>query len=535
MAKTPSTIGKYRVLEQIATGGMGAVYTAEHPTLDRKVIIKKLTFRGDASVRERFRREARIMMDFRNDYIASVYDHFREGAYYHIVLEYVDGPSAEQLIAEQRYVPEEIALRICRDCCTALEYAHRRGVVHRDIKPSNILVSRTGQVKLVDFGIASVYGDEESILTREGMTLGTPCYMAPEQFRNTRNVDYRADIYSLGVSLYEMLTGKRPFTGGMSMEAVQRIQRGRYPRPRKVNPSVSRFAARFVRRLMQRKPKRRPQTVRTLIRRIDRRLERLIPGTAGVHSERVSAFVAGRWTPPPARSFVRRSARVLAFATVLAVAVGGGAAWYFGLHHELLSAREYGAMQLSVRIPREAYEDAEVPLAGAVYRNGTRVAEVPTADRPFRNDDERSTRRHVVMTARRLYLPAGDYRVKVRIGDQIHWNDIRIESRSVQRRREATRFARTLVVLARPFEPRELELEIVARDRRDGGRIDEPEIEHYSRGRWTSIDEVDELTSGRIHRFRVRAEGYRTREIEIDVPTYERTLFIDAALVPEEA
>ncbi len=535
MAKTPSTIGKYRVLEQIATGGMGAVYTAEHPTLDRNVIIKKLTFRGDASVRERFRREARIMMDFRNDFIASVYDHFREGSYYHIVLEYVDGLSVEQLIAEQRYLPEEIALRICRDCCMALEYAHHRGVVHRDIKPSNILVSRAGQGKLVDFGIASVYGDEESTLTREGMTLGTPCYMAPEQFRNTRNVDYRADIYSLGVSLYEMLTGKRPFTGGMSVEAVQRIQRGRYPRPRKVNPSVSRFAARFVRRLMQRKPKRRPQNVRTLIRRIDRRLARIAPGTTGVHSERISAFVAGRWTPLPGHSFLRRSARPLAAAAVLAIAVGGSAAWYFGLHHEVLSADEYGAMQLSVRIPREAYERGEVPLAAAVYRDGTRVAEIPGTFNRFGTDDERGTRRHVAVTARRLYLPADDYRVKVRIGDQVHWNDLRLESRNVQRRRESTRFARTLVVLARPFESHELEIEIVARDRGHGGRIDELEVEHYSGGRWTAVEEVDKLTSGRLHRFRIRAEGYRARELEIDVPAYERTLFIDATLVPEEA
>lgn len=535
MAKEPSTIGKYRVLDQIATGGMGAVYTAEHPTLDRKVIIKKLTFRGDASVRERFRREARIMMDFRNDYIASVYDHFREGSYYHIVLEYVDGLSVEQLIAEQRYIPEEIALRICRDCCTALEYAHRRGVVHRDIKPSNILVSRAGQVKLVDFGIASVYGDEESTLTREGMTLGTPCYMAPEQFRNTRNVDFRADIYSLGVSLYEMLTGKRPFTGGMSMEAVQRIQRGRYPRPRKVNPSVNRFAARLVRRLMQRKPKRRPQSVSTLIRRLDRRLARIAPGTADVHSERISAFVAGQWAPPRSHSFVRRAARPLVAIAVAAAAFGAGTSWYFGLHHEVLAADEYGAVELSVRIPRELHEAGDIPLAAAVYRDGDRLAEIPTPTHRFTTDDARSTRRHIARTARRLYLPAGDYRVKVRIGDQVHWNDLRLESRSVQRERESTRFARTLVVVARPFEPRDIEFGIVVRDRRHGGRIEEIEVEHYSDGRWSAIGEADEFVSGRLHRFRIRAEGYRTREIEIDVPAYERALFIDATLAPAES
>ncbi|MFW5843487.1 MAG: serine/threonine-protein kinase, partial [Spirochaetota bacterium] len=168
---------------------MGAVYTAQHPTLDRTVIIKKLTLRGNADMRERFRREAQIMMDLRNDAIVDVYDHFREGSSYYIVLEYVDGVSLEELIHRERYLPSDVALLIVREACRALVYAHERGVIHRDIKPGNILISRSGEVKLVDFGIATIHGDDESNLTREGMTLGTPVYMAPEQFRNTRNVD----------------------------------------------------------------------------------------------------------------------------------------------------------------------------------------------------------------------------------------------------------------------------------------------------------------------------------------------------------
>jgi serine/threonine protein kinase len=211
-AKIPESIGKYKVRELLAQGGMGAVYAAEHPTLERTVIIKKLTLRGSADVRERFRREAQIMMDLRNDAIVDVYDHFREGSFYYIVLEYVDGVSLDRLIRERRYLPERIAILILREAARGLAYAHGRNVVHRDIKPANILVSTAGEVKIVDFGIATIHGIEghESELTREGMTLGTPSYMAPEQFQSSRSVDRRADIYSLGIVWYEMVTGRRP-------------------------------------------------------------------------------------------------------------------------------------------------------------------------------------------------------------------------------------------------------------------------------------------------------------------------------------
>ena len=272
MAKKPEQIGKYTVLDEIAQGGMGSVYTARHPTLDRTVIIKKLTLRGKAEIRERFRREAQIMMDLRNDAIVDVYDHFREGASYYIVLEYVDGLSLDALIRKRRYLPNHIALLIFREVCGALDYAHARNVVHRDIKPANVLLSGRGDAKLADFGIATIHGESDSELTREGMTLGTPSYMAPEQFHDTRSVDYRADIYSMGVMLYEMVTGKRPYPGSFTPEVLNRIQKGNYQSPRRINPKVWPFTQKLIRRMLRPKAQRRIGSLGRVVRIIDRKL-----------------------------------------------------------------------------------------------------------------------------------------------------------------------------------------------------------------------------------------------------------------------
>lgn len=557
MARKPEYIGKYKVIEQIATGGMGLVYTAEHPTLDRKVIIKKLTMRGDSSVRERFRREAQIMMDFQNDYIVNVHDHFREGSHYHIVLEYVDGLSLEQLIERERYLPEEIALRIFRACCIALEYAHRRKVVHRDIKPSNILISKRGRVKLVDFGIASIYGEEESTLTREGMTLGTPSYMAPEQFENTRNVDLRADIYSLGVTLYESVTGKRPFSGGMSAEAIRRIQRGRYPSPRSVNPKVSRFTARLIRRCMHRKRERRPDRLSHIVSRVDRRLTR-IAGTA--HEHRLTDFLAGTWAPAAGRSRLRSILPAGAAAVVIVLAIAAVPALRAGLHHELFSAGEYGALEVAVRIPREGPSPAEAELRATVYdEDGNAVAGIGPSSlrdtgngnegseetersegffgvfdppRRFREESELGTRSHAALVSDRLYLPAGDYRVKVVAGRQAHWNELSLAPRSEQRDTEATRTARSLLVVARPWERGEISAELRVRDAVTGVELDEFTVRYDDSGEWVPLEEAMPLESGGTYRFRVNARGYQRRTVTLEVPVHERRLYIDTTLRP---
>jgi serine/threonine protein kinase/capsular polysaccharide biosynthesis protein len=222
------------VLEFIGKGGMGAVYKARQPTLDRLVALKILppAAAGDAGFAERFNREARALARLNHPNIVTVHDFGQVsagaaettppspgetpaaplGPLHYLVMEFVDGGNLRQVEQAGRLTPEQ-ALAIVPQICEALQFAHNEGIVHRDIKPENILLDKRGRVKITDFGIAKILGltaTEEAPLTGARDVVGTPHYMAPEQIEKPRTVDHRADIYSLGVVFYEMLTGELP-------------------------------------------------------------------------------------------------------------------------------------------------------------------------------------------------------------------------------------------------------------------------------------------------------------------------------------
>ncbi|NBF40753.1 MAG: protein kinase, partial [Spirochaetes bacterium] len=449
MAKLPAKIGKYKVVEQIASGGMGAVYKAEHPTLSRFVIIKKLTLRGDASMRERFRREAQIMMDFTSDYLVNVYDHFREGSSYYIVLEYVDGPSLESLLRKERYLPEHVALRIFRSSCRALQYAHERGVVHRDIKPGNILISTDGHVKLVDFGIASIHGGQsEDSLTREGMTLGTPSYMPPEQYADSRSVDKRADIYAMGVMLYEMTTGKKPFPNSISADAIRRIQQGKYTKPRKHNPKISSSTQRLIRRCMRVKPERRFQSMDAVLAKLDSVFDRRVRVP---DAQIIGDFLQGK------RAELKKASRgkrlTGAVAAVLLLLIGGAGGWAYlnGYHYEYLYPDEYGALEVAVRLPRqgklpeEAYVDARIFID-----DNDAIPAVEGTRLRFRPDPEQETENSFVLRSQLVYLPSDTYRLKIMAEQDLIWRSFLLRPRSAQRENARTVEGRRVTVDAGP-------------------------------------------------------------------------------------
>lgn len=237
------------ILELVAIGGMGMVYKARQPQLDRLVALKVLSpeLSRDPAFADRFAREAKALARLNHSNIVSVYDFGKTDDYYYFLMEYVEGVTLHHLIRETEMTPGE-ARRIVVEICQALQYAHEEGIVHRDIKPPNILVDKKGRVKIADFGLAKLWKGMDASrpqLTQPAFVMGTPNYMAPEQMEKPLEVDHRADLYAVGVVFYEMLTHELPI--------------GRFEAPSR-RAAVDARLDRVVLRALEKEPKRRFQS-----------------------------------------------------------------------------------------------------------------------------------------------------------------------------------------------------------------------------------------------------------------------------------
>ena len=213
VARLAELFPQLEIIEFIGKGGMGAVYKARQPALDRFVALKILSPRGEGGpgFEDRFNREGRALAKLAHPNIVAVHDFGQAGGLHYLVMEFVDGSNLREVERAGRLSPEQ-AVAIVPQICEALQFAHNEGVVHRDIKPENILLDKKGRVKITDFGIAKILGVSADSVSLTGAkdVIGTPHYMAPEQIESPARVDHRADIFSLGVVFYEMLTGELP-------------------------------------------------------------------------------------------------------------------------------------------------------------------------------------------------------------------------------------------------------------------------------------------------------------------------------------
>jgi eukaryotic-like serine/threonine-protein kinase len=231
--------GRYRLGEQIGAGGMARVYRAEDTRLDRTVAVKILSaqFADDPSFVDRFRREARTAAKLNHPNVVGVYDNGAEDGTNYIVMEYVEGRTLAEFLSGGGRLSPTKSVEVAEAVCTALEYAHERGVVHRDIKPGNIMVTHDGLVKVMDFGIARLTTTAETV-AQTAAVLGTAAYLSPEQAQG-QSVDGRSDIYSLGCVLFELLTGSAPFSGDSAMAVAMKHIHDAPPVASKVNPEIT--------------------------------------------------------------------------------------------------------------------------------------------------------------------------------------------------------------------------------------------------------------------------------------------------------
>ena len=263
-------LGDFRLEKKLGQGGMGAVYLAHQVSLDRPCALKVLS--RDLAARpgfvERFVREARAMAKIDHPNVVKCYAVGEDRGLHFVAMELIDGKSmkdwGEQL--GKLSVPDALHVILC--CADALEHAHSLKMIHRDVKPDNILVTSKGAVKVADLGLAKVL-DEDMSMTQSGTGLGTPHYMPPEQARNAKYVDHRSDIYALGSTLYNLLTGETPFSGDSVVELITAKEKGQFTPARRKNPEIPERLDLMIDKAMAKDPKHRYQSVAEMIRDLD--------------------------------------------------------------------------------------------------------------------------------------------------------------------------------------------------------------------------------------------------------------------------
>jgi beta-lactam-binding protein with PASTA domain/tRNA A-37 threonylcarbamoyl transferase component Bud32 len=295
--------GRYKIVRKLGTGGMANVYLAEDQELGRRVAIKILDDRhaSDDQFIERFRREAQNAAGLSHPNIVSIYDRGEAEGTYYIAMEYLDGRSLKELIVSRGPAPIPVSIDYTRQILAALRFAHRNGIVHRDIKPHNVLVDSDGRLKVTDFGIARAGASE---MTEAGSIVGTAQYLSPEQAKGTA-VDARSDIYSAGVVLYELLTGRVPFTGDTAVEIAMRHLSAVPEPPSALRVDVPHELDMVVLRALAKDPEDRYQTAEEMDAELDR-VSRGLPVSAATE-EAATMILSGGVSTTEATSILRPS------------------------------------------------------------------------------------------------------------------------------------------------------------------------------------------------------------------------------------
>ncbi|MCP4118897.1 MAG: serine/threonine protein kinase [Desulfobacteraceae bacterium] len=325
------TIGNLRIVSELGRGGMGIVYLAEHKTLNKKFAVKSLSpaLTEDPRFRERFYQEARNQAVLDHPNIVQATDFFEDNQEFFFVMEYVSGQDLGKIIGTKGCLPEEEALSIFKGVLEGLDFAHNKGIIHRDVKPPNIIIDTSGRPRIMDFGIAVMFGSQR--LTSTGTTVGSPWYMSPEQITRPQDIDHCSDVYSAGILLYEMLTGDVPFDGKSEFSVKEQQVNAPRPDPRTKNPEIPVQLSKIILKAIEKDPTRRFQGCAEFL-------------------DYIKEYEAGKVQPPePSRKWLMVSLAAIAI-------VGAGVALYtiffqpprYDTGERLRQARKAAALLMAV-------------------------------------------------------------------------------------------------------------------------------------------------------------------------------------------
>jgi predicted Ser/Thr protein kinase len=307
MAGTLTKAGRYEVVRELGRGSMGVVYQGRDPVIGRTVAIKTMRTEGLTpdefrEFRARFQREAQAAGVLSHPNIVSVFDYGEDSGVLYLIMEFLEGKSLEKLVEGQHILPIETIIPMCEQVCGALDHAHQHGIVHRDIKPANIMILNNGLVKVTDFGIAKMMSMG---MTQTGQVLGTPNYMSPEQVKG-RQIDGRSDIFSLGIILYDLVTGEMPFAGQNITTVIYKIINENPIPPRELDATIHPGLSYVICKALAKSPEERYQTCRELA--YDMKNFKLLGGPAAASTTAIlkspplaSADMEGAAAPPVKR------------------------------------------------------------------------------------------------------------------------------------------------------------------------------------------------------------------------------------------
>lgn len=537
----PPMIGKYKVMGIIAKGGMGVVYKAFHPSLKRYVVIKKMTARNRSGNAERFKKEAQILLDLQSPYIVHLFDYFTEASFRYMVEELVDGSALDGLIKKQVALPSPVAMLIMQDACYALKYAHSKEIVHRDIKPGNILISKRGEIKLADFGIASDSGlsGDTGTETKTGIALGTPAYMPPEQFEDSSSVDNRADIYALGIMLYEMVTGAKPYPSTFSIETLNTIKKGKYISPRKIDKSIPKEVCRLIKKMTRPKAKNRFQSIDGVLKAVKKYLSHY-----DTHEIRVQLAKSVNTAKPfdfpeiEAKDKLRRKiVHVVAAVCVVGMLFWGS--WKAGVIHRFILRGIYTPVTIEMEMPHALSNSMDLPVRAFFFENdNNQIPEIKGADRTLyvkgsrlfdklftfgkKTEVERPSSKNKIYSMSTVYLPHGDYRVKVVVGPYVWWKSFTVgaEEHLIQ-----CDFLKNT--------SRNLRIKPNSYDAETGEEITQNcNYQILYKNAWIDLDKVDNesIKSGTVWKIKVSSDGYQDEIFSLLIDWYQDDLIISASL-----